>query len=707
MAATERRDNLVLGISLMPVRMLALPCWAIVAISALAISTVAISTSTQLHAADGVAPFPVGPGNRALSATDLVILEQAHRAGDRNNWQEARRLTAQTSNEDAARVVEWRYLRDDDSDASFQEISIFLDQHGDWPSRARLIARAEEYMPASMTPNQIILWFGERAPETSDGALRLGQALIAADRNEDGTKLIRDAWINNNFAASGENAFLSEHSGLLRPEDHNARLVELLAGEDVNEARRQLDRVGALEKRLADARITLKTRPASASSIPAALAPAEQSDPWFIYDRARALRRNGSDMEAWDVMGSAPTPLPSTDRWWRERHIMARDALKLSAYDISYQLTANTGMESGGGFADAEFLAGWIALRHQDKPAIALEHFQRLAAGVSFPISRARAHYWSGRAHDALGQTEDALTSYGRAAQDSTTFYGQLAMTRLTSTPILSLGLEMPAPDRRLDNDDRIRAMNALVDLDRLPLVRLFAVHLANEDRSPGRMRYLADFMSGLDDRTLALRIAKVASYSGVMLLPYLDPLIDIPQAARRDGVEPALVLGLTRQESEFNAGAVSHAGARGLMQLMPGTARQTARQIGIGYNQNRLTNPDYNMQLGSAHLEELLERWSGSYILTIAAYNAGSGNVARWVETYGDPRLPSVDVIDWIELIPFGETRNYVQRVLENIQVYRDRLAGAPQPLEILADLERSNAPKGEIPLPIPAPRG
>jgi hypothetical protein len=256
MLATDKQDNLVLRISLMPVRILALACWATVAIS-----TVAISTITQLHAADDVAAFPIGPGNRALSATDLVILEQAHRAGDRNNWQEARRLAAQSSNEVSARVVEWRYLRDDDSDASFQDISNFLDQHGDWPSRARLIARAEEDMPASMTPDQVILWFGERTPETSNGALRLGQALIAAGRNEDGTELIRDAWINNNFAASGENAFLSEHSGLLRPEDHNARLVELLAGEDVNEARRQLDHVGAQEKRLADARITLKPRP--------------------------------------------------------------------------------------------------------------------------------------------------------------------------------------------------------------------------------------------------------------------------------------------------------------------------------------------------------------------------------------------------------------------------------------------------------------
>lgn len=678
-------------------RALPLALWALA-------SAAAVNTA---QSAESPESYPPGPGNRVLSATDLVIFEQAHRAGDRNNWGEARRLAAQSSNEIAARIVEWRYLLDDDGDASFQDITNFLNQNADWPWRARLLTRAEEEMPETLTPTEVMAWFGEREPESSEGALRLGQAMIAAGRQEDGIEIVRNAWINNTFSSAEENEFLSAHGGILRPEDHTARLTELLAADDVNDARRQLGRVNGRSQQLAEARITLKTTPASASNVSASLDPNQLNDPWLAYDRARALRRNGDDMGAWTVMRSAPGPLPSPNRWWRERHIMARDALKIPDYDVSYQLTAENYMESGGGFADAEFLAGWIALRYQQRPEVALEHFQRLAAGVSFPISLARAHYWSGRAQEALGLAEEANASYERAAQNSTTFYGQLALTRLAPGQALSLDSTMPDPDRQLDNDGRIHAMNALVDLDRTNLVRIFALHLANENRSPGRMRYLADFMSGAGDRTLALRIAKLASYSGVMLLPYLDPLVDIPQAARREAVESALILGLTRQESEFDARAVSHAGARGLMQLMPGTARQTAREIGIGYSQNRLTNPDYNIQLGVAHLEELLERWSGSYVLTIAAYNAGSGNVARWVETYGDPRSPGVDVIDWIELIPFGETRNYVQRVLENIQVYRDRLTGGSQPLDIVADLTRSNAPRGQIPLPVPAPRG
>ena len=659
------------------------------------------------QSAESAGPYPPGPGNRVLGATDLVIFEQAHRAGDRNDWRAARRLATQSSDEIAARVVEWRYLLDDDSDASFQDITRFLDRYADWPWRERLLARAEEEIPETLTPAEVMEWFGERKPITSEGSLRLGQAMIAAGQPDEGIEIIRDAWINNTFSSAEESELLSAHGGILRLEDHNARLIELLADDDINDARRQLERVDAQSEQLADARITLKITPASALNISASLDPSLLNDPWLIYDRARALRVTGDDMEAWTVMRSAPAPLPSPIRWWRERHIMARDALKLPAYDVSYQLAAENYMVSGGGFADAEFLAGWIALRYLQRPEIALEHFQRLAAAVSFPISVARAHYWSGRAQEALGLANEANASYELAAQNTTTFYGQLALTRLAPGQALSLRSEMPEPDRRLDNDPRIHAMNALVDLDRSNLVRIFALHLANEERSPGRLRYLADFMSGAEDRTLALRIAKLASYNDVMLLPYLDPLVDIPQAARREAVEPALIFGLTRQESEFDAGAVSRAGARGLMQLMPGTARQTAQQIGIGYSQNRLTNPDYNIQLGVAHLEELLERWGGSYVLTIAAYNAGSGNVARWIETYGDPRNPDADVIDWIELIPFGETRNYVQRVLENVQVYRDRLTGGSQPLEIVSDLMRSNAPKGQIPLPVPAPRG
>jgi soluble lytic murein transglycosylase len=647
-----------------------------------------------------------GPGARVLSATDQVVLEEAHRAADRKDWSTARSFASRASDQVAARVIEWRYLLDENSGASFADLSTFLNRFPDWPSRDRLLTRAEGKMPATMTPGEVTSWFGTRDPVTAAGALRLGEALIASGRRDEGAEIIRDAWIENTFETAKENEILRTYGDVLRPDDQRARLIELLADNDINDAQRQIGRVDADARRIAEARITLKSTPGAASSLPASLGATLQNDPWLIYDQARAFRRNGNDSEAWAAMQRAQSPLPNPDSWWQERHIMARDALKVNAYDVSYQIVSQHSMESGGGFADAEFLAGWIALRHRNDPEAALAHFQTLAGGVSFPISRARAYYWMGRAQEELGRVEDARASYERAGSDATTYYGQLALTRLSPAPELVLGADMPAPDRRLDNDERVHAMQALLDVKRPYIVRTFALHLANEERSPGRLRYVADFLNAANDRVTALRVAKLASYNDVMLLPYLDPILPIPQGARRPDVEPALILGLARQESEFDAEATSTAGARGLMQLMPATARQTARNLGVAYRESGLGEPDYNMQLGSAHLSELLARWSGSYVLTIAAYNAGSGNVSNWVETYGDPRTPAIDVIDWIELIPFGETRNYVQRVLENIQVYRARLAGGRENLTILADLARSGAPIHNVPLPQPAPR-
>ncbi len=654
----------------------------------------------------GAPAYAPGPGARVLAATDQVLLEEAHRAADRDDWNTARSFANRAADQIAARVIEWRYLLDEDSGARFEDIADFLNRHPDWPSRNQLLIRAEEKLPPGMTPAEITGWFGNRTPLTANGALRLGEALIGSGRRDEGAVVIRDAWIANTFAAARENEILRTYGDMLRPEDQVARLVELLAENDIGDAQRQLARVDAVSRQIAEVRIRLKDSPAAAQSLASTLGPTLFADPWLIYDQARAFRRNGNDSDAWAVMQRAPSPIPSPDRWWQERHIMARDALREREWSVAYNLVSQHHMESGGGFADAEFLAGWLALRKQNNPERALEHFQILAGGVTFPISRARAHYWTGRALEELGRMEDAEAAYTRAGRDSTTFYGQLALTLLHGTPQLVLDPAMPDSDRRLDNDERVRAMKSLADIGRDGLVRNFATFLANEDKSPGRLRYITDFLSATDDRVAALRIAKLASYNDVMLLPYLDPILEIPRSARRPDVEPALILGLSRQESEFDANATSSAGARGLMQLMPATARQTARNLGVAYRENGLGEPDYNMQLGAAHLAELLERWNGSYVLTIAAYNAGSGNVARWVDTLGDPRAPGVDVIDWIEMIPFGETRNYVQRVLENVQVYRARLAGGTEDLTLLADLARAGRQPHDVPLPTPAPR-
>ena len=395
--------------------------------------------------------------------------------------------------------------------------------------------------------------------------------------------------------------------------------------------------------------------------------------------------------------------------WWGELALAAREAMKDGSYRVAYRLVSDTGLTEGAEFAEAEFMAGWIALRFLHDPAKALSHFRHLATGVTRPISLGRAYYWAGRAYEAQGKPADAAREYRRAAENPETFYGQLALTRLQPAPRLHLK-ETPAnvagAHAAYEKDDLTHAIRILADLGEERFVRLFAVHDADIHPEAGHVELLASDLVRLGFRDIAVRVAKTASYNGVDLLAYSHPVIALP-GYRGPGSAPdnALVLGLIRQETEFNDDAVSRVGARGIMQLMPSTARRMARLAGLPYRHAGLTtDTHYNIQLGMTELSTDLSDWNGSYILAAAAYNAGGGNVKRWIATYGDPRSSSVDPIDWIEQIPYSETRNYVQRVIENTEVYRNRLTGRSEPLRILADLYRPNRPPPRAALRVPA---
>jgi soluble lytic murein transglycosylase len=637
-------------------------------------------------------------GQTVLSESDRGWFAQAHSAADRNDWAGARSYAANGTDPIGKRLIEWRYVLSETGGATFQEIADFVYRNPNWPRRDALLSRAERAMPPEFSDPEVIAWYGARKPLTAEGQMRLGQALAATGRAGEGAALIRQAWVESNFTEAEETQILYRYGSLLTEADHRARLDRFLATEGIVDAQRQLARVDEATRRVGQARLQLKLNPTLADSLVSSLDPSVGNDPRFVFDYARALRRFGRDEDAWTALLRLNPGSESLDptRMWTERHIMARDALKARRYELAYDIVSKHGLKTGGGFADAEFLAGWIALRFLNRADVALTHFDALARGVSLPISRARAHYWTGRAYEALGRRAEAEAAYRRAASDSYTYYGQLAQTHVQSPPLLTLTATLPdiAPVRAAFNiDERVRAMRVLADLGQLTQLRIFAMQLANESENAGTLSLVADLMAGYGDRTSALRIAKLASYKDVVLQPHLAPIVNLPAPPNGVNVEPALVLGLSRQESEFDEKAISSAGARGMMQLMPGTANRTARNYGIAYRQVNLFDQNYNMRLGMAHLNDLLREWSGSYILTIASYNAGGGNVENWVRDFGDPRSSAVDPIDWVELIPFSETRNYVQRVLENTQVYRNRLAGRDQILALRADLHRPNA--------------
>jgi soluble lytic murein transglycosylase len=633
-----------------------------------------------------------------MDGSDRGVLSQALAAG--HDWNRARLIAAQSANPVVKLIVEWRYLLDEMSGASFDSINAFLNAHPGWPRHDALLVRAEKTMP-DLDPRDVIAWYANRQPLSGVGYIRLGSALMDNGKRAEGSALIRKGWIDFTFSPFDEKLIVAAHSDVLGAPEHKARLLKLLAHEDIGGAKRQMLRADAGARRLGNALLQIKAKPAAAKQVLADFPDFARSAPELLFETARALRRRNQDEAAWDLMTQAPAnkeDMAVAERWSSERQIMARDALKAGRFELAYQFASTPALDadSGTAFMDAEFLAGWIALRNLHKPELARYHFNRLAQGVTFPISVARAHYWLGRTWEAMSNPATAADEYRGAAYYSATFYGQLALAKIAERPMLHVNNVVaidPLPSERaaFEADDRVQAMRLLMQTGDRGNVRIFALAIASSSSDAKRLQMLAELVASTGDQALAVKVAKNASYSDIYLQPYLHPLVPLPKSAG-DLPEAALVLGLTRQESEFDSGAVSVAGARGLMQLMPASAKHAASMSRLAYRPGDLNNPEYNMQLGMATLAEYLDRWDGSYVLGIASYNAGPSNVRNWVETYGDPREPGVDPIDWIESIPYPETRNYVQRVLENLQVYRNRLSNSDQSLVILSDLYRPN---------------
>ncbi len=383
-------------------------------------------------------------------------------------------------------------------------------------------------------------------------------------------------------------------------------------------------------------------------------------------------------MAARDLLFEAPAKAEFETLWWRERSWHIREALDRGDMQDAYLLAASHIQRGGVAFADAEWLAGWVALRFLERPADALRHFRVLYENVSMPISRGRAAYWAGRAADAMGDDLEARQWYARGAEHSTTFYGQLASARLGATRV-ALPQTAPIPDQRVEafnQRDIVRATRALIRVDRRELAERFLRTLAFRAADEEESFLVAQLAAQSGFTSTAVYATRRATRSNAALVDIGYPLLDpVPEHAP----EPALVHAIIRQESGFDREAVSRAGARGLMQLMPATAKETARSVGLEYDIGALlANPSYNVTLGRAYLAAMVERFGGHYVLAIAAYNAGPHRVNQWISRNGHPAAPDVDVIDWIEKIPFSETRNYVQRVLEGLHVYRDRL---PEP--------------------------
>jgi soluble lytic murein transglycosylase len=639
---------------------------------------------------------------RVLPVADHDLFVRAFEAAGRADWVMARGLATQGQSPVARRLLEWRYALDKNSGASFAEIDTVIKdtetKAGGWPLRGTLQARAEAAMDPGMPPADIVAWFAGKNPNSSLGRIRLGEALVATGDKARGGREISRGWAEGSFDPPIEQAILEKDAAYLTQESERQRLDGLIWRSEITAAQRQLARVDAATREIAGARIALYS-----GGWPRAQAVVEKlqgtKDPSLLFDWSRALRLADQDRQAHAVLlrvDSGPMVRQHAARWWTEVSIQARDALTKGEPGQALELVEHAGFTAGDQHTDQQFLAGFIALRFLKDPATALGHFQKLEATVSRPISKSRAFYWQGRVYEMQGQTAEALRRYKLAAAYPETFYGQVALARIDATPTLRLS-ETPveaASAAEVDGDALMPETKVLAELGQVGSLRLFVDRLVEAHPAPAHIKRLMLLLKDWGYPEIALRLAKSLSYTGTYLPDFNHPVIALPDyPGPGTAPEPALVLGLIRQETEFDAYAVSNAGARGLMQMMLGSAKVAAKQANLPYRpQALLTDTTYNMQLGMTEYHGHLDRYGGSLVLAAASYNAGAGNVKKWLAANGHPRTG--DPIDWIEQIPFGETRNYVQRVLENTQVYRWRLAGKETPLKILSDLYAPNQP-------------
>lgn len=626
-------------------------------------------------------PAPQARAAEAPEARTLAVALDALSAMRSRKWKTARRLIAKLDDPVAAKVLTWHLLTRPRTGATFEDFARFASANPDWPRQRRLAEQAEFAIDKRTPDARIVAWFENHPPVSFIGLTRQIDAVRRHGQTLGAAALARRAWIKETFRTKRAKRFFRKYRSMLRLEDHAARLEALLWKGHVNTARRLLKSVefDAATRRTAEARLLLKSRATRGKKgrrrVERALArvPEARRDlPGLIYDRVRWTRRNKMGPESRALLRNAPSPSSHDQKWWRERNIHVRERLQKGDPSEAYDLARGHGHADGLPMVEAEWVAGWIALRLIDWPQAAFQHFTRVYMGTTSPISRARGAYWLGRAAEAQDREEWANKWYSEAARYPTTFYGQFANASLghDSIELPPDPSQSPAERRAFDDMELVQAVRFLQRLGRYNLIGPFLVRLRNLGKSRQRLALVAELAREIGDAPATLRTGKSAARSGHVLTSATYPMMQLAPQAK---IELPLLLALIRQESEFEPDVVSPAGARGLMQLMPYTARRVAKTLRLRYDRRRLTSDlDYNVRLGTAYLAGLIEQYQGSYVLSLAAYNAGPQNVRTWIRQFGDPGQGTVDVVDWIESIPFSETRNYVQRILESLQAYR-----------------------------------
>jgi soluble lytic murein transglycosylase len=578
------------------------------------------------------------------------------------------------------------YMTWEQADAARRELA-------EWPRPSRRQTAAEKLLDRSpLSAQEVIDWFGKDDPTTPQGAMALAGALRQKGQADMAAAVIRRAWRTLTFDQPTQELMLTRFGDIITTADNAAREDLLLYGAQGPAAQDLLRFLPPDQQALAEARMAVRQGDASAQKLIEALPVADQTSPGLVYERVISLRDRGDVAGALALIGYLPATLPdehAAERLWKHG-ILVVNALQAGDAATAYQVASRSGMSTGADAAAAQFYAGWLALSRLRDPHLADQHFARLQAAGTSPLTQSRALYWRGRAAEAEGDVVAAQLFYEGAARYYTTFYGQLAATKGGKRDlVLGHDPQITSADlARFEARDAVRAIRLFARAANKDAVRTFVIGLSESLPSAVDEAMLVDLARGYGEQELSMRVVRNAAKRGFILPERGYPIRTPPLGA--DSAEAPLVLSITRQESDFDPNARSGVGARGMMQLMPATAQTVARRSGLGWGS--LDDPDFNMKVGSVYLNQLVGQFSGSYVMAAAAYNAGPGRPIQWAGLCGDPRASSTDPLDFIECIPFSETRDYVMRILETTQVYRARLNGGVAPITLSVDLKRGS---------------
>jgi soluble lytic murein transglycosylase len=624
-------------------------------------------------------PEPKGPlATKTLSDKDFEITKVVFDYVDRKQWKLALSDAQKMQDKTIYTLVNWMYLIEPQSGASFNEYQTFIKNHKDWPRINRIKYLAEHKINFdNNSPSSIIEYFSNNPPLSGFGRLRLAEAFLENNQTEKARNLVKDGFKDAELSKNDLKYFSKIFKKFLTHQDYVLRADYFAYEAKYKDLKDTLDYLNPDYQKLYNARAALFTK-RSADNLISQVPQSLKEDPGLIYDRIKWRRKKARFDDALTLMNqSASDSLMRNQYLAKERLSVARDKISDKEYKVAYEILKDHRLSEGADYAEIEWHLGWLALSFTNQTDVALNHFLKMNAAVTYPISKARAAYWIGRTYKKLGQTNQSNTWFRTGSQYGATFYGQLSHIELNEKRF-SINNNFKFSEDKYEefkkNNPLAKSVIVLKELNRTRYTKDILRHLgdAEQNRTFEEISMAGVLAQEIERLDFAIQIAKNASYKNLNFLEISFPRIEVPKQVKNQKIlDSSVILALIRQESEFDTSANSKVGAKGLMQIMPATARLLSKVTNVEFSREKLTkDKDYNLALGSYYISDLDDLF-GSHYLAFAAYNAGPHRVEKWIKTYGDPRRKQIDAIDFIELIPFHETRNYVQRVSENINVY------------------------------------